>query len=105
VECADQILAGCRVDPGLAADRAVDLREEGGGDLDVAAAPLQDCRGEAGQVAHHAAAKGDEMVLAPEFEGEQPIGKRGGARPALGALALAGSRAAPPRCRSGPALR
>src|SRR5436305_661418 len=64
VEGADQILAGRDVDPGLAADRAVDLGKQSGRNLDQAAAALEDRGGEAHKVADHAAAEGDEMIAA-----------------------------------------
>ena len=51
MEGADEVLARRHVDRGLAADRAVDLGEQGGGDLDEAAAALEDRRGEADQIA------------------------------------------------------
>src|SRR5690606_17326181 len=87
VEGADEILAGLDIDPGLAADRAVDLGEQGGRDLDEMAAALDDRRGEAGQVADHAAAEGKDMVAPLDAELEQPVDQRGKRLPALAALA------------------
>jgi hypothetical protein len=64
VEGADQVLAFRRVDPGLAADRGVDLGEQGGRDLDEVEATQQDRRGEAGEVADHPAAQRDQRGAA-----------------------------------------
>ncbi len=66
VEGADQILALARVDAGLAAHRRIGLGQEGRRHRDPAAPPLQHRRREAGDVADHAAADGDDMVLAPD---------------------------------------
>ena len=59
---ADQILAARRVDGGLAADRRIHLRQQGRRDLDEVDAALVDRRGEARQIADHAAAEGDHNV-------------------------------------------
>src|SRR6056297_521874 len=58
MERADQVLAVARVDPGLAAHRAVDLRQQRGGHLNEAHAPPQDRGGKARKVAYDATAKG-----------------------------------------------
>ena len=76
MEGADQVLALLGVDPGLAADRRIDLGEERGRHLHDADAAPQDARGEAGQVADHAAAKGDDAVAALDAELEQALAKR-----------------------------
>ena len=64
VEAADEVFAGGEVDAGFAADGAVDLREQRGGDLDVADAAHVDGGEEAGHVADDAAAEGDEDGVA-----------------------------------------
>ncbi len=57
---ADQILAKRVVDPGLPADRAVDLREQGGGHVHHRnAAQVGGCR-KPDDIADHAAADGDD---------------------------------------------
>ena len=76
VERADQILAGACVDRGLAADRRIDLREQGRRDLDEAAAALEDRGGEADEIADHAATERDDMIAALDAEFEQPVGQR-----------------------------
>ncbi len=55
--------------------------------LHVGAAALQDGRGEAGEVADHAAAEGDDMIAPLDAEPEQPLDQRLEVRPALGRLA------------------
>src|SRR3546814_17444589 len=79
----DKILARGHVDRGLAADAAVDLREQGRRDLDEVAAALDDAAREAAEVADHAAAKSDDMVAALDTSGDQPFGERRAARPAF----------------------
>ena len=64
VEGSGEVFAGGEVDAGLAADGGVDLREGGGGDLDVADAAHVDGGEEAGHVAEDAAAEGDEDGVA-----------------------------------------
>ena len=66
VEDADQVFAVAGVDPGLTADRAVDLGEQRGRDLHVVEAAQQDRRGEAGDVADHPAAERDQRRLASD---------------------------------------
>ena len=87
MECADQILAGGRVDRGLAADRAVDLRQQRRRHLDEAASALDDRAGEPDQIADHPAAERDDMVAALDPMREQAVGQRFQLHPALGALA------------------
>src|SRR3546814_8516685 len=87
MEGADQILAGRHVDPGLAADRGVDLGEEGGRDLDEMAATINDRRGETDEVADHAAAEGDDMVAPLDAERQQPVDQGGEGSPALAVFA------------------
>ena len=64
VEAADEVLAGGEVDAGLAAEGGVDLREDGGGDADVADAAHVDGGEEAGHVADDAAAEGEQDGVA-----------------------------------------
>ena len=87
VEAADQILAGARVDRGLAADRAVDLRQQGGGQLHEMAAALQDGRRKADQVADHAAAQRDYMVATLDLQRQQRVEQFLQMAPALGLFA------------------
>lgn len=63
VEGADQVLAAGEVDPDLTADRAVDLGEQGGGDLDESEAAEVGGGDEPGEVAGDASAQGDEEGL------------------------------------------
>ena len=76
VEGADQVLALRRVDAGLAADGAVHLRQQRGRDLHEAHAAAQDGRGEAGEVADHAAAERDDEIAALEAQLEQALAQR-----------------------------
>ena len=80
VEGADQVLALPGVDAGLAADRGVDLGQQRGRHLHDADAAPQDAGGEAGQVADHAAAEGDDAVAALDAELEQAARKATPAR-------------------------
>ena len=66
---ARQVLSGGKVDGGLAAHGGVHLGEEGGGDLDVIHPPQHGGGGKSRQVAHHAAAQGDDPVGAGEAGG------------------------------------
>ena len=59
VEASDEIFTGGKVGAGFAADRGVDLGEEGGGDLDVVDAAHVDGGEETGEVADDAAAERD----------------------------------------------
>ncbi len=87
MEGADQILALLGVDPGLAADRRIDLGQQGGRHLHDADSAPQDAGGEAGQVSHHAAAEGDDAVAALHPELEQPLRERSEHGKALARLA------------------
>jgi hypothetical protein len=87
VEGADEVLAAGGVDGGLAAHRGIHLGQEGGGDLDEVDAALVDRGGEAGEVAHHAAAEGDDHVAAVELQGQEAVADVGQPLPALGGLA------------------
>ena len=74
MEGADQILALARIDRGLAADRANRPgRARLVGTAIEAAAALQQRRGEAGEIADHAAAERDDMVAAPDPRLEQRV--------------------------------
>ncbi len=64
VEGADEVLAGEEVDAGLAAEGGIDLREERGGQANVADAAHVDGGEEAGDVADDAAAKGEKDGVA-----------------------------------------
>ena len=83
VEGADEVLALRRVDPGLAADRAVDLGEERRRKLHEADAPAQDRGGEAGEITDHPAAEGHHQVVAADLLGDQPLHRALEAGPAL----------------------
>src|SRR3546814_10158799 len=83
----DKILARGHVDRGLAADAAVDLREQGRRDLDEVAAALDDAAREPDEVTDHTAAKGYDMVAALDTFGDQPFGEPREARPAFRAFA------------------
>ena len=72
---ADQVLALAGVDPGLAADRAVDLSQQGGGDLDEVEAAQRDCRGQSGQVADDPAAQRHQQGPAVDPGVEQVTGQ------------------------------
>jgi hypothetical protein len=63
VEGADEVLAMTRVDAGLAADRGIDLRQQGRRDLDEIDAAQQGGGGKARQVPDHAAAQRDQRGL------------------------------------------
>ena len=89
VERADQVLALGQVDRGLAADGGVDLREQRGRRLHDGDAAVVHRRREAGGVADHAAAEGDDGVVAeqPPRREARAQGVDGGER--LGVLAVA----------------
>jgi hypothetical protein len=87
VEAADQVLAVARIDPGLAADRAVDLREQRGRDLDVVEAAQQDRGGEAGEVADDPAAERDQRRPALDHLRQDLVEQPLEASHALGRLA------------------
>jgi hypothetical protein len=73
MEGADEVLAMARIDAGLAADRAVDLGEQGGRDLHIRNAAQQDRRAESGKVADHAATEGDDRCRALDPGCQQDI--------------------------------
>jgi hypothetical protein len=100
MEGADQILAVARVDAGLAADRAVDLGEQGGRHLHVSNAAQQDRRTEPGKIADHAAAEGDDRGRALDPGREQDIEQPLELRHALGSFA-GGQHDAPVAQRGG----
>ena len=87
VERADQVLALRRVDAGLAADRAVDLGEQGRRHLHEADAAAQDRSGEAREIADHAAAERDDEIAALQAHPQQPLAQRAELAEALGRLA------------------
>ncbi len=73
VERADEVLAAAVIDPGLAADRGVHLRQHRGGDLHVAHAALVAGRGEARDVADDPAAERQHHRIAVEPLSDQGI--------------------------------
>ena len=75
VKGADQVLALAGVDPGLAADRAVDLRQKGRRHLDEVQAAQGQRGGQPGQVADHAAAEGDHDAAPVDLRVQQPLGQ------------------------------
>ncbi len=83
VEGADEVLALRGVDPGLAADGTVDLRQKRGRQLHEADAPAQDSGGKAHKVADHATAKGQDHILAFHLLLQQPFGAAGKVLPVL----------------------
>eukprot|EP01022_Parablepharisma_sp_SALTPOND_P033114 TRINITY_DN881_c1_g1_i23.p1 TRINITY_DN881_c1_g1~~TRINITY_DN881_c1_g1_i23.p1 ORF type:complete len:1292 (+),score=465.19 TRINITY_DN881_c1_g1_i23:16524-20399(+) len=88
VEGADHVLAQRVVDAGLAADRRIHLRQQGGGHLHEGhAAHIGGC-GKAGQVADHATAQGHQGGLAVALVGQQAIEDRHQAGPVLFFLAI-----------------
>ena len=64
MEAADQVFAGSRIDPGLAANRTVHLRQQGGGHLDEIHTAKEACGRKADKVADDTAAKSDEYHIA-----------------------------------------
>ena len=73
MERADQVLAVARIDPGLAADRGIDLRQQRGRHLHDVEAAAQDRGGKAREIADHAAAERDHHVVALDARIEQPV--------------------------------
>ena len=71
---ADQVLSVRGVDTGLPADSAVDLRKQGGRNLNARNAPPDKRGHETGDVADHAAAERNDEVVASDAFGQQPIG-------------------------------
>ena len=70
-----QVLSLAGVDPGLAADRTVHLREKGRRDLDVVEPAEQDPGGEPGDVADHAAAERHQAGRALHGPVEERVGE------------------------------
>ena len=64
VEAADEVLSSGKVGTCFAADRGIDLREEGCGNLEIRDAAHVDGGEEAGQVADDSSSKGDEKGVA-----------------------------------------
>src|ERR1700739_4457141 len=64
MEAADEVLSRTEVRAGLAADRGVDLGEQGGGNLHVVDAAHVDGGEKAGHIAEDAAAEGEEQGTA-----------------------------------------
>ena len=73
MEDADQVLAVRRVDAGLAADGAIDLRQQRRRDLHEIHAAPHDAGGKAGEIADHAAAKRQHDIAALEPRLEQAL--------------------------------
>ncbi len=105
VERADQVLAVRRVDARLAADAGIDLRQEGGGNLNEAHAAAQRGGAEAGQVADHPAAERDDDV--PPFDArlDQRVGDAGELLIGFGRLARRAYDRGRAEARRGEALR
>ena len=82
----DEVLARAGVDRRLAADRRIDLREQGRRDLNDRAAALDDGSRKAGDVADDAAAKRDDHFAAFDFESQKLVTQAFELRPVLGAL-------------------
>ena len=78
VEGADEVFAGGQVDGDFAADAAVDLGEQGGGDLDEGDAAGVGGGDEADEVAGDSAAEGDEGFAALGALGGEPVVEVGG---------------------------
>jgi hypothetical protein len=87
VEGADEVLAVPRVDAGLAADGTVDLRQKRRRHLHEAHAAPQYRGREAGEVADHPAAQGDDDVAPLDLRVEQPFDRGHEPTPALRPLA------------------
>src|SRR5690606_33961343 len=84
----DEILALPRIDPGLAADRGVDLRKQRGWDLHEIEAAAHAGRRKPREVTHHPAAKREHEIAALDARGDDRLayGLEGGR--AFGALTL-----------------
>ena len=87
VKGADDVLGTGVVDADLAADRAVDLGQQGGGHHDQRQPARVGRRGKAGQVADHASAQGQHHGVPIGTELDQSIVEQGGRIEALGRLA------------------
>ena len=75
MKCADQILPRAQVNGGFAADGGVHLRQYGGGNLNQVDAPHVERCHEAGDVAHHAAAEGDDDGISVGAQAAQLLGQ------------------------------
>ena len=73
MEGTDQVLALRRVDPGLAPDRTVDLRQKARGHLHESHPPPQDGGGETDQVTDDPAAQGHDDVAPFDLLLQQPF--------------------------------
>jgi len=74
VESADEVLALRGVDPGLAANRTVDLGQKRRRQLHKPHAPAQDRRRKTDEVADHAATQRQDHILALDLLLQQPFG-------------------------------
>ena len=88
MEGADQVLAARVVDADLAADGAVDLGDDRRRHLHDAQAAQERGRGEAGEIADHAAADDHDDGLAVDAGVEQRVVDAGDGAQVLGALAV-----------------
>ena len=70
---ADQVLAACVVDAGLAADRGIHLRQQRGRNLHEINSALVNGRNKPGQIADHAAAQRDQQAVARQPGLQQPV--------------------------------
>ncbi|MNF88520.1 hypothetical protein D3C84_710170 [compost metagenome] len=73
IEGADHVFAQRMIDPGLAAHRGVDLRQQSGWNLDEIDATLVTGGGKTGHVANHAATEGDHRGATVVTRGQQAI--------------------------------
>ena len=83
VEGANKVLAGGRVDRGLAAHRRIDLGEQSRRHLHEPATTPQDAGGKAGQVTDDAAAQRHHRIAAFDSQLQQALGDLGERRPVL----------------------
>ena len=88
VESADQVLLPGGIDCGLAADRAVRLRQQGCGDVDDRAAALEQGSGQSRDVADRSSAKRDDRRAALHIQGRQLGDDIGQGLPILRGFAL-----------------
>ena len=87
VKRTDQVFALRRVYPRLAANRAVNLRQERGRDLNKAHATPQRGSRKACQIAYNTTAKSNHKILAFDFLRQKPFHRALKMRPAFGRLA------------------
>jgi hypothetical protein len=87
MEGADEILAVARIDAGLAADRGIDLGEQGRRHLDEAHAPAHHGGRKAREIPHHAAAERHDEIPALDPGGQHRIADLFQARIGFGGLA------------------